>query len=223
MTVFDVDSAVEELAFFLRNQDIFTITERGVTTSTDVGTFSSDTTHLISDASIKNIRSIVVSSVTLAFGTDYTYDTNFDDSGTKKTKITFTSAQSGAFTITYDTGTDKIFTDWPKNSLSISQFPRVAVFEISDRSETLGFGNQKIASQTEFLFSIVVFDPKTRAVREKTRTIRNAIVENQSSFFYMKIITPSASGDVRVADNTKNEIFMKNQDFVSSNNIERPD
>ena len=221
MTIFDVDSAIEELAFFLRNSDIFTIAQRGVTTATDTGTFASDSTHLISNASIKNIRSIVVAAVTLTFGTDYTYDTNFDDT-TKKTKITFTSAQTGDFTITYDTGSDKIFTDWPKNTLSLSQFPRIAVFEIADNSEILGFGNQKIASQTAFLFSIVAFHEKTRSVREISRTIRNAIVNNQNGFFYLKIVTPVSSGSVQVADNTRDEIFMKNQDFISSNNIERP-
>ena len=220
--IFDVDSAIEELAFFLRNSDIFTTTERGVTTTPDTGTFASDLTHLINDSQIKNIRSITVAGSPLIFGLDYTYDTNFDDSGTKKTKITFTSAQTGAFTIQYDTGTDKIFTDFPKNSLSLSQFPRIAVFEIADTSEPIGFGNSKIANQTAFLFSIVSFHPKTRNVRELNRSIRTAIINNQNNFFYMNIVTPVNSGSVQVADNTRNEIFMKNQDFVSSNNIERP-
>lgn len=222
MTIFDVDSAIEELAFFLRNEDIFTTTERGVTTTPDTGTFASDSTHLINDAQIKNIRSITVSASPLLFGLDFTYDTNFDDAGTKKTKITFASAQTGDFTIQYDTGTDKIFTDFPKNNLSISQFPRIAVFEIADTSEPLGFGNSRIANITEFLFSVVAFHPKTRNVREISRKIRTAIINNQNDFFYMKIITPANSSGIQVADNTRDEIFMKSQDFVSSTNIERP-
>ena len=93
---FDV---IEELAQFLRNQDVLTTTVRGVTTTTENGTFASDSTHLIADTQIKNIRSITRGTL-LALGTDYTYDTDFDDSGTKKTKITFTSAQTGSYTAT---------------------------------------------------------------------------------------------------------------------------
>lgn len=221
MTAFNQWNALEELVFFIRNSDIFSISERGVTTEEDTGTFASDSTHLIADSQIKNIRSIVVSAVTLEFGTDYTYDTDFDDT-TKKTKITFTSAQTGAFTITYDTGTDKIFPDFPKNNLSVSSYPRISVDIISTSSDLLGYGNQKVANTTDVSFTTVVYANKSKTIRQTLDTIRNAIIEAQNSFFYLKIVTPDNSGPIINDDDRKNEIMHGNMDFLSTLNIERP-
>ena len=211
----------EEIVQFLRNQDVLSITERGVTTEEDTGTFASDSTHLIADSQIKNIRSIV-RGTTLEFGTDYTYDTDFDDSGTKKTKITFTSAQTGSFTITYDTGTDKIFPDFPKDNLSVSSYPRIAVEIISMPSELMGYGNQKVASSTEIFFTIIVYAKKTKKVDQTLDLIRVTMVTNQNNFFYMNIVVPDSAGPMINDDTTKNEIVHSNQDYSSLLNIERP-
>ena len=211
----------EELVQFIRNQDVLSIGTRGVTTETDTGTFDSDSTHLINDSQIKNIRSIV-RGATLELGTDYSYDTDFDDSGTKKTKITFVVAQTGSFTITYDTGTDKIFPDFPKDSLSISSYPRIAVDIISMGSDDLGFGNQQVASTTDIFFTIVVYATKTKTVSQTLDLARTAIVSNQNSFVNLSIITPTDSGPM-INDNTvKNEIVHANMDFRSALNVERP-
>ena len=199
---FDV---IEELAQFLRNQDVLTTTVRGVTTTTENGTFASDSTHLIADTQIKNIRSITRGTL-LALGTDYTYDTDFDDSGTKKTKITFTSAQTGSYTIIYDTGTDKIHPDFPKDNLSISSYPRVAVDIISMPSEDLGFGNQKVASVTDILFTVVVYATKTKTVNQTLDLVRTAIINNQKNFVNLEIITPDSSGPMINDNPKKNEI-----------------
>ena len=211
----------EEIVQFLRNNDVLTIAERGVATATDTGTFASDSTHLIAVTQIKNIRSIVVASVTLALGTDYSYDTDFLDT-TIKTKITFVAAQTGAFTITYDTGSDKIYPDFPKDSLSISSYPRIAVEIISMPSDLLGFGNQQVASSTEILFTIVVYAKTTKKVDQTLDLIRTVMITNQNNFVNMKIVVPDAGGPMINDDQTKNEIVHSNQDFTSLLNIERP-
>lgn len=222
MGIFETLKAKEEMIFFLRNSDILTISQRGVTTSQDTGSFISATTHLINNTQIKNIRDITIATVLKEFGTDYTYDTNFDDSGTIKTKITFTSAQTGDYTINYDTGTDSIFPDWPKDSLSISSYPRISIDIISEDSDPLGFGNQQIAVQTSALFSITAHSNKTRTVDEVLDDINTAILANQNDYFYFKITLKGSKGPMLVKEGTKNEIFHKNIDFISSNNIERP-
>lgn len=211
----------EELVQFLRNQDVLTITERGVTTATDTGTFASDSTHVIAVTAIKNIRSIVVASVTLTLGTDYTYDTDFLDT-TIKTKITFTSPQTGAYTITYDTGSDKIFPDFPKDSLSVSSYPRIAVDIISMASGDLGFGNQQVASSTDIFFTVVVYATTTKKIDQTLDLCRTALVTAQNSFVNLSIITPTDSGPLINDNTTKNEIVHANMDFVSQLNIERP-
>ena len=217
----NINSFNVKLVHFLRNQDILTVAVRGVTTTTENGTFASDSTHLIDDSQIKNIRSITRGTL-LAFGTDYTYDTDFDDSGTKKTKITFTSSQTGSYTIIYDTGTDKIFPDFPKDSLSISSYPRIAVDIISMASEDMGFGNQQVASSTTIFFTVVAYATKTKTVNQILDLVRTALVTAQNSFFYLSIVTPTDAGPLINDNPTKNEILHTNQDFRSSLNIERP-
>lgn len=210
----------EELAQFIRNQDILSITVRGVTTTTENGTFASDSTHLIADTQIKNIRSITRGTL-LVLGTDYTYDTDFDDSGTKKTKITFTVAQTGSYTIIYDTGPDKIFPDFPKDSLSVSSYPRIAVDLINLPSEDLGFGNQQVASSTDIFFTIVVYADKTKTVDQTLDLVRAAFLTNQNNFFNLSIITPTDSGPMINDNDTKNEILHANMDYVSQLNVEK--
>ena len=192
---FDV---LEELTQFLRNQDVLTITVRGVTTTTENGTFSSDLTHLIANATIKNIRSITRGTL-LALGTDYTYDTDFDDSGTKKTKITFTSAQTGSYTIIYDKGPDKIFPDFPKDNLSVSSYPRIAVI----------------------FFTVVVYADKTKTVNQTLDLIRDKFLTEQRNFVNLSIITPTDSGPMINDNSTKNEIVHANMDYVSLLNVEK--
>lgn len=221
MTIINESDVLEELTYFIRNADVLTISERSVATTTDEGTFASDSTHLIAVTNIKNIRSITVGGSPISFGTDYTYDINFDDSGTIKTKITFVAAQTGVFVITYDFGTDKIFPDYPKNSLSISSYPRIAVDIISDTSEALGFGNQQVATLTEYLLTTTTYATKTRKVRSVSDAIKTAMMTAQNSFFNFKITLPQAGSRIVLSDNTKGEIFQKTRDFISSTNVER--
>ena len=53
----------KEQVDFLRNNDVFTITQRGVTTTTQEETLSAETTITIDKTNVKNIRSITVGGV----------------------------------------------------------------------------------------------------------------------------------------------------------------
>ena len=123
-----------QLVHWTRNSDIMTVSERGVTTIAATGTFAADSSFLIVRTNVKNVRSVVVGGDTLVLGTDYDYDTDFLDT-TIKTKITFTVAQTGAYTITYDYGTDKIHADYPRDDLKLTSYPRIAVILLADNSD----------------------------------------------------------------------------------------
>lgn len=223
MTITKQFDVLTEITYFIRNSDILSITERGVATAEDTGTFASDSTHTISVTNIKNIRSIIVDAATLDFGVDYTYDTNNGAVGSKNTLITFTSSQTGDFTISYDFGSDHIFPDYPKNNLSISSYPRIAVDIISEVSEVQGFGNQKIAVLTSFLLSTVAYADNTRKVRDITDKVKVAMMNNQNNFFYFKITLPQDASRITIADTLKDEIFQQTRQFISITNLERPE
>jgi len=199
----------QELTVFLRNEDIFTITIRGVTTSSDTGTFTAASTHTLATnpTLAKNVRSIIVSGSTLTLLDDYSvnYVTGV---------ITFVAAQTGAYTISYDQGsTDKIFPDFPKPELKVSSFPRISVDILDVGTEPGGFGN---VNTNNIDFTIVIYATKTKDVSDYLTSIRSSFI-NERTYLRQQlgIITPMRTGPILTAPNANkgNKIFQQNIDF----------
>jgi len=218
MTDINEQEILFEQERFLRNSDIMTITERNVTTDTDEGTFAADETHLIAVTNIKNIRSITVGGSPLSFGKDYTYDMDFPDT-TIKTKITFTTAQTGVYVITYDYGTDKIGMEWDKTDLKISSFPRISILMIDLPSEPGGYGNVILNTIN---FSCIVYGPNKKDIRNYIASIRKAYKDAWIDFYYTApVIRPVANGPILPSPDTNDKIFQQNVDFRGSFNYEK--
>lgn len=209
----------QELVVFLRNQDILTTTERNVTTGSATGSWSGATSHLIAATNVRNIRSITVDGSPLAYGTDYTADYTYNDSGTIKCKITLNSAQTGSYSISYDYGTDKIHPDFPQEHLSISSFPRIGVEVLNTPSRPGGLGN---INESEVNFTVIVYHANSRTVEGLIKSIRTKFIANYDSFYYLGPIFPTGKGPLlpMPRDRTKDKVFQKSQDFRSIFNYE---
>jgi len=216
--IIDPKDIKAEVVYWLRNSDIFTVTQRSVTTATATGTFASASTYSIAVTNIKNIRSIVVDSTTLTYGTDYTYDTDFLDT-TIKTKITFTAAQTGAYTITYDYGSDKIFPDFPRADLTIDSFPRIGFDIINMPSTPGGFGNVNI---TEVNISIIVYGLDTDDIQDWIKTIRTNLITDQLNFYNLFVVRPTLVGPAIKSPTElgRDKVFQQNIDFIGEWNYE---
>lgn len=200
-----------EVVVFLRNQDILTITQRGVTTGTDTGTFSDDSTHLINVSNGKNVRSITVGGSPLTFGTDYTVDYDFDDSGTIKIKISFTSAQTGDYVISYDYGTDKIYPDFPRDDLTIDSYPRIAIDIIAVNTDAFGIGGSQFIS--DVIFTVVIYANNVDDIDGYIQSIKDAMRGNAKLFYYVNFIKPTVTGPLINSPDRSNEIMQRNTDF----------
>ena len=200
LNLFDIR---QELLVFLRNKDIISTANRGVTNVQDTGTFASDSSHLINRTNVKNIRSITRGSL-LVFGTDYTVEYYFNDSGTRKCKITFAAAQTGSYSIDYDYGTDKIWADFPRDDLSINSYPRIAVDILSISSDAFGIGGNEDISN--ILFTVVVYGQEMETVQDYITDIRKNFLENRSAFFYIRFIKPVGLGPL-INDGKRQEIM----------------
>ncbi len=212
--VLDQAEILEEVVVALRNADILSTSERGVTTTTQT-TSISGTSFTIAVPNVKNIRSVTVASVSKTYGVDYTVNYN---SGTN-CEITFTSVQSGTGEVVYDYGTDKIWSGYPRNDLSISNFPQVSVEFIDMTSENGGFVNVNMNS---YDISITVYDFKKEDVREAIKDIRSMLITNMSNFYLLKLVKPRMIGPLVIAEfeKFKDKIFKQNIDFNSSLNLE---
>lgn len=168
-------------------------------------------------SNLKNIRSITVAGSPLLFGTDYTYDTEFIDT-TKKTKITFTSAQTGAYTIIYDFGTDKIWPDYPRDDLSISSYPRIAIDTQDSGTDAFGIGGNDYI--TDLGITVVAYAKTTSKVSSLVSDIRQKLISSNQEFFYFKFLKPVGVGPIIIDPTSKKEIVSRSIDFLSKFNVE---
>lgn len=202
----NIQNIKNEQVQFLRNQDVFTVGVRGVTTRTDTGTFAGDSTYTLANAptTVKNVRSVTRGTL-LVYGTDYTV--NFLTG-----VISFTSAQTGSYTIIYDNGSDKIYPDFPRDDLTISSFPRIALDLLNVGMDNFGIGGSQFISNVAF--TVVVYDDSTNDIDGYIQTIKDLYVNNAASFFYLKFIKPTLIGPTINSPDKGDEIMQKNLDLL---------
>lgn len=210
----------KELLYFIRNSDVISIATRGVTTTTETATLSSADEYIVSQSNIKNFREVKVDTNTLTYGKDFTVNLNYDnnaDGQTDSALISFTSSQTGELSITYDYGTEKIYPDFPRDDLSISSYPRIAVDMMDSPIEAFGIGGTKTIS--EINFTLVVYDEDLGKVDEMIDSIKDKIENNMKEFYYTPFIRPQMIGPAIVAENRKSEIVHRNIDLKAQFNV----
>lgn len=215
MTTLDQFEILEEVIVKLRNADVFTTTQRGVTTTTGTATVAGSSTMTIAVPNVKNVRTLSLDAASLTLGTDYTVNYN---SGTNCV-ITLTTTSTGTLTASYDYGTDKIHPSYPRNDISISSIPQIGVEFIDITSDDGGFGN---VNMNQYDISIVVYDFKKEDVRNYIKAIRTFLITNMSSFYNLKLVKPRLIGPMVPAEfeKFKDRVFKQNIDFNSRLNLE---
>lgn len=204
----------EEIIVFLRNSDVFSTSTRGVTTTNQTGSLSSQTTITIALTTVKNIRSVSVASVSKLLGEDYTVDYNHASGCV----ITFNTSQSGSYDVSYDYGSDKIYPDFPRDDLSISSYPRIAADVINVVTEPFGIGGTSFISNVTF--TVVVYAAKTNDIDSYIHAIKTAFVNAPKSFYYLKYVKPVGIGPLIASQNRNDEIYQRNIDLMGMFNTE---
>jgi len=209
----NIKNIKQELTNFLRNQDILTITQRGVTTQSDTGTFTAADTHTLATnpTTTKNIRSVIVATTTLTYGEEYTV--NFDTG-----VISFVLSQTGAYTISYDTGTDSIFPDYPRDDLTINSYPRIAIDLLNAPGDAFGIGGDRFIS--DVAFTIVVYGDNSDDLDGYVDSIKDAFITDAKNFFYLNFTKRTLIGPTINSQDRSNEIMQKNVDYLAQFDVE---
>ena len=210
----NIQSVKQEQVVFLRNNDIFSTTTRGVTTGSATGTLTTQTTITIDKTNVKNIRSVSVATVSKVVGTDYIVDYNHSTGCV----ITFGSNQTGAYSISYDYGSDKIYPDYPRDDLTINSYPRIAVDILSAPIDAFGIGGSQFISDVSM--TIIVFDNKSNDLDSYIQVIKDLYVDNAKNFYYLSFVKPTLIGPTINSQNKKDEIMQKNLDILGKFNVE---
>ena len=213
----DLFEIKKEITNFLRNQDIFTISQRGVTTVTEEfnGT-GSQTTFTLAQSNVKNIRSVTVDGgANMTYGTDYTIAIDAPDTaGT----VTFASAPGGGtdnVDIEYDYGTDKIYPDFPRPDLTISSFPRIGFDVQGIGTASAGVGGSEDISN--ILIEVIIYDVGVKTIEDYGQAVRDAFRTNKKLFYNFKFIAPRSVGPLIVSNNSKNEVMQRNYTYEITN------
>ncbi len=195
-----------ELENFIRNSDVLTITQRGVTTSTDTGTFAGDSTYTLATnpTLVKNVRSVTRGTL-LTYGEDYTV--NFVTG-----VISFTVAQTGSYTIIYDQGSgDSIYTDFPRDDLSISSYPRIAIDFSGIPADAFGIGGNELISNPRIV--IVIYADNVTNIDTYTQTIKDDMKTNSKLFYYFRYTKLTFIGPIIESPGRSAEIMHRNMDY----------
>lgn len=220
VTILDEANIEKELAVFLKNQDVFTITERGMTTVTEnlTGNGAATTFDLV-NPTVFNVRTVVVNSVSQVLKDDYTVDYE----GTNPGRVTFGTAPGNtlAVDITYDYSTsgDSIYTDFPRVDLQLNSYPRVSVGISSVRTTPIALGGG--AFQSDLMVSITTFANKKNKIHSVATAIRQAVVDNEKSFKYVKTLRPLNVGSVIHDPNRHDKVDQKTDDYIILHEIEK--
>jgi len=198
----------EEFVNFLRNQDLISVSDRGVTTYGETQSLTAAGTAILSNSPtlLKNVRSIIVGGTALVYGTNYSV--NFDTG-----LITFGSNQTGTAVFSYDSGSsDRIFYDYPQPYLKLKDFPRMGFDIISAVTNEVELGAG--STDTEYILSIVAYDADQDNVESMISSTRESILDNKKNFYYIPFITPTNMGSIIVSPFGQSKIMQRNQDCL---------
>ena len=205
----NIQSIKQEQVVFLRNQNIFSTTVRGVTTANATGTLAGTNTITIARTNVKNIRSITVDAVTKVLGTDYTADYNHASGCV----ITFGSDQTGDYIVSHDYVTgDKIYPDFPRDDLDISSYPRIAIDILNVSIDAFGIGGSQFISN--IAFTVVVYANNSDDLDGYIQAIKSVYQTNANLFYYLSFVKPTIIGPTINSPDKKDEIMSKNIDLL---------
>jgi len=207
----------QELVVFLRNADIISTSDRGVTTSTDESIGTGDASEVdfsLGQSNAKNVRNVKLATVAQTFGTDYTVDYS-------TAVVTFSTPPGSAVavTATYDYGSgDKIYPDFPRTDLGITSYPRIAVAVTSIATSEIALGGADTMS--DLLLSIYVYANGMVNVDTYVKTLRQAILENKQDFYYLVFVTPVTESPLINEPARGNKIYTRSIELRAPFNLE---
>jgi len=200
---------------FLRNSNILSVSDRGVTTTSETFTTTATgaETFTLAKATLKNIRSVVYDGTTLAYGSEYAI--NLD---TYKVTIS-TVVPAKTVVISYDYGTDKIFSDYPRYDLTPASYPRIGFGVYGFGSETAGFGN---VNRSDWRFDTRIYATSKSQADTLLDTLRGKIIDAQTTLYYCHYIKPTNVLDLGILEleKGKNKIFIIGLDVSCPLNYE---
>jgi hypothetical protein len=215
-----------EVLNMVRNSNVFTISERGMTTAIDTFTAAGGAEEFaLTNNVVHNVRYVNVNDIALTFGSDYVLVYSYNSEGFRSaiTGVSITKVLdiNDVVTVQYDysSSADKIYPDWPQGSLTINSFPRLGFSFLTGKPSVVAVDG---VEQTDFRISFTIKGFSIEKVNDNLATLRQLIKTNQQGLYYSNILRVV---NIRAADDAgevgKHKIFQAILDVKDEINIER--
>lgn len=223
MTIRSEQKLKEDIVVFLRNSDILSIAERGVTTKTDTFTATAGQTIFTMTSNIvRNIRTVTVQGNAKKVYAEYT--PNYLTASSTVTLLTGATV-GDTVAITYDysahsetTKFEGIFPDYPEIVYLADSCPRIGFDIEGNKTEIIGIGNPNYL--TDSIATIKIYSKNQKALDGYIYTLRNAIKTNQKGFYYFPIVYASTTSPIMTVEHLNKKVFMKSVDLIMKLNYE---
>jgi hypothetical protein len=220
MSTINYNFILLELLNELRNEDILSIAERGVTTTTDsFDAAGGAEVFTLTESGVKNVRSVVHEGTTLSFGTDYTF--NYTLGNIVSVSVSKELTLNDEVDIAYDYGTtDGVYSDWSRPDLTLSSYPRLSFNYVTLDTEVIAVGGvQSFNPRIQFR----IMDFGVENTQNKMNTLRSYLKTKQQGLYYSNIlrIVGGTPCDLVRDEGKGNKIYQMNIDVINELNIER--
>jgi len=212
MAMKPVEKVVEEFCVFLRNQDVMTIAQRGVTTQTDAFVATAgQTVFTLTKNKVRNIRSVTVNSAAKNAYFDFT--PAYNEVGST---ITFPVGLIvlDAVSVQYDYSSgqaEKIWPDFEAVKYLPADAPRIGFVVAEQVFMPAGIG--AVNYLTNSLFIIKAYDLGTLQVDQWISTIKSKLKTAQTSFYHFKIGILRREGQGLPMPALAYKVFEKSLDY----------
>ncbi len=220
----DMEDVKTEFVVFLRNSDILSTTQRGVTTTSNVFTSTaSQTVFTISNNVTRNIRYVTIDGVAQDAYKDYTPDYKSADSTiTFKTGVSINALVDVG--LDYSSGAiEKVWADYPELQYLPSSVPRIGFDITGFRTQVLSIGDSNWFSDA--LVTVKAYDSNLKNIDNFISTIRSSVKSAQLDFYHFQTVRPKNIGppllhDIVSKTKLSGKVFEKSIDLLARWNFE---
>lgn len=217
MATYNLQDITEDIMNTVRNSDVISIANRGVTTGSFSGSAGLGSTFDLGQTGIKNIRSYTRATVAQRLFKDFTVNWA---TGIVTSIVAFAGGEALVVSFDYGTG-DKIYPDMPRADLSLSSYPRVGLQITNSNTQDFGLGGASHIS--DILITVYVWVPAnkdssvaggiggTESLKDLLTTIRTSMRTNAKLFGTFPFVTPKTTSPVMASDDKK--LLQLSQDY----------
>jgi len=182
----------EELIVFLRNNITDPQSRGTVKTDSFIGD-GSTVKYELTEANAKNVFYVSVGGTVLTRNTDYYVD--YKDKTTLNNPIVYIlspPSSSAIIDIKYRYGSTWVYSDFPRLSLKINDYPRIKVDILSVRTEE--FGLNADFNISDMLVELIVWSGNVNELDSIIKETRDKFLGSKKRFHFFKLIIPSTVG-----------------------------